>query len=119
MAEWRRVLKPGGTMLAIDGDWFDPGLARVALRTTSDLMRAVKERHYPLRYKIRYASIRKGLPLYSLKPEKVSGYLQEAGFTDIQIRLMKDLCRSARDEGSLLDKLDYAHPIYSIRCVKQ
>ncbi|OPY26315.1 MAG: hypothetical protein A4E28_02602 [Methanocella sp. PtaU1.Bin125] len=118
MAEWRRVLKPGGTMLAIDGDWFDPGLARVALRATSDLIRMIKERHYPFREKRRYASIRKDLPLYSLKPEKVSRFLREAGFRDVRIELMDDLCTSARKRGSLLDRLDYAHPIYFISAVK-
>jgi len=54
-----------------------------------------------------------------LKPDQVSRFLNEAGFEMINIERMDALCRSARKKGNLLDKLDYAHPIYPINAVKK
>ncbi|MGD6851762.1 MAG: class I SAM-dependent methyltransferase [Candidatus Bathyarchaeia archaeon] len=118
IAEWFRVLKHGGIMIAIDGDWYDPGLYWRIVRGSSDIIHAIKERHYPLRQRRRYASIKKNLPLYSLKPDRVSSFIQEAGFANIQIEPVDNLCSSARKRGNLLDKLDYAYSIYFIKAVK-
>ena len=36
--EWKRVLKPGGKIFAIDGDWFNPRPSRRVKRTLSECL---------------------------------------------------------------------------------
>lgn len=116
--EWKRVLKDGGSIIAIDGDWFDKGLVSRTIRTASDLVRIFQGNKYPYYFWKHYGSMKKNLPLYSLKPEQVTRYFKEAGFVDISIERMDYLCSSARSKGKLLDKLDYSNPIYFIKARK-
>jgi len=119
LSEWKRVLKKEGMIIAIDGDWFSSGIFLKSIRTVSDGIRSIKERTFHNPFKQHYSLIKNDLPLYSLKPDRVLGFLNDAGFEDINIELMDSLCRSARKKGNLLDKLDYAHPIYLIKAVKR
>jgi len=119
LSEWGRVLKKDGMVIAIDGDWFNSGIFLRSIRTVSDCIRSIKERKHQNPYKQHYNLIKNDLPLYSLKPDRVFRFLNDAGFEKINIERMDSLCRSARKKGSLLDKLDYAHPIYCIKAVKR
>lgn len=119
LSEWKRVLKKDGMIIAIDGDWFSSGIFLKSIRTISDGVRSIKERNHHNPFKQNYDLIKNDLPLYSLKPDQVSRFLNDAGFEKINIERMDDLCRSARKKGNLLDKLDYAHPIYFITAVKK
>jgi|LSQX01.1.fsa_nt_gb ubiquinone/menaquinone biosynthesis C-methylase UbiE len=119
LLEWKRVLKKDGMIIAIDGDWYSSGIFLKSIRTVSGLIRSVKEINRQDPFKNQYQLIKNDLPLYSLKPDRVFGLLNDAGFEEINIESMDSLCRSARKHGSLLDKLDYSHPIYFIRAVKK
>ncbi len=44
--EWKRVLKPGGRIFAIDGNWFDSRPDRCIKRLISGAARFVKRNHY-------------------------------------------------------------------------
>lgn len=117
--EWKRVLKDDGSIIAIDGDWFDKGLVSRTIRTASDLVRIIQGNKYPYHFWKHYDLLKKDLPLYSLKSENVTRYFKDAGFKDISIERMDALCSSARSKGKLLDKLDYSNPIYLIKALKQ
>jgi len=119
LSEWKRVLKKDGMIIAIDGDWFSSGIFLKSIRTISDGIRSIKERNFHNPFKQHYNPIKNDLPLYSLKPEQVSRFFNDAGFENIKIERMNSLCRSARKKGNLLDKLDYAHPIYFMKAVKK
>lgn len=119
LSEWKRVLKKDGMIIAIDGDWFSSGIFLKSIRTISDGIRSIKERNFHNPFKQNYNLIKNDLPLYSLKPDRVFGFLNDAGFEKINIERMDALCRSARKKGNLLDKLDYIHPIYFIKAVKR
>ena len=113
------MLKKDGMIIAIDGDWFSSGIFLKSIRTISDGIRSIKERNFHNPFKQHYNPIKNDLPLYSLKPEQVSRFFNDAGFENIKIERMNSLCRSARKKGNLLDKLDYAHPIYFMKAVKK
>jgi hypothetical protein len=113
------VLKKDGMVIAIDGDWFSSGIFLKSIRTISDGIRSIKERDFHNPFKQNYNLIKNDLPLYSLKPDRISRFLNDAEFEMINIESMDALCRSARKKGNLLDKLDYAHPIYFIKAVKK
>jgi ubiquinone/menaquinone biosynthesis C-methylase UbiE len=119
LAEWKRVLKRDGMIIAIDGDWFSSGIFLKSIRTISDSIRSIKERNFHDPFKQNYNLIKNDLPLYSLKPDRIFRFLDDAGFEGINIERLDALCHSARKKGNLLDKLDYAHPIYLIVAVKR
>lgn len=118
MAEWNRVLKTGGVAIAIDGDWHSASPYIRSVRRLSEIVRYLKKDDYLPTFRKHYDPIMRDLPLYCLKPELVRGMLERAGFGAIGVRRMDGLCRSARRKGGLLDKLDYAYPIYVIRAEK-
>jgi ubiquinone/menaquinone biosynthesis C-methylase UbiE len=119
LSEWKRVLKRDGMIIAIDGDWFSSGIFLKSIRTISDSIRSIKERNFHDPFKQNYNLIKNDLPLYSLKPDRIFRFLGDAGFEGINIERLDALCHSARKKGNLLDKLDYAHPIYLIVAVKR
>ncbi len=119
LSEWKRVLKKDGMIIAIDGDWFSSGIFLKSIRTISDGIRSIKERNFHNPFNQHYNPIKKDLPLYSLKPDRVSRFLNDVGFENINIERMNSICSSARKKGNLLDKLDYAHPIYLMKAVKK
>lgn len=87
-AEWRRVLRPGGTLLVVDGNWAAPrsSLARVrrwlADRLCPAAPRSVEdiERHEDIRSRLFYAN---GLAADGLKDDlRAAGF---ATFTDLPV----------------------------------
>jgi ubiquinone/menaquinone biosynthesis C-methylase UbiE len=82
--EWKRVLKPGGMVFAIDGDWFDPRPSRRVKRVLSEWTeRFVKKNQSTSFFKDYYGPIRSSLPLYEkISPENASLLFSEIGFVN-------------------------------------
>ncbi|HEY3361976.1 MAG TPA: class I SAM-dependent methyltransferase [Methanosarcina sp.] len=118
LTEWKRVLKDGGTIIAIDGDWNEQKLSRRIWIKASDFLRGVKEGKYMKKYKKQYDPIKKDLPLFSLKPEHVSNIFKDSGFESVSIQRMDEPSRLVRKKGSLLDKLYFSNPVYFIKAEK-
>lgn len=118
LMEWRRVLRDGGTIIAIDGDWHEKSLSGRIRRKAAKTLRGVKEGKYMKIFEKQYEPIKKDLPLFSLKPDHVSKIFRDSGFKTVSIKRMDDLCKSAREKGGLLDKLDFSNPIYFIKAEK-
>ncbi|AKJ38029.1 class I SAM-dependent methyltransferase [Methanosarcina barkeri] len=118
LSEWKRVLKKDGMIIAIDGDWFNSGIFLKSIRAISDGIRSIKERNFHNLFNQHYNPIKNDLPLYSLKPDQVFRFFNDAGFENINIERTDYLCRS-RKKVNLPDKLDYASPIYFIKAVKK
>jgi ubiquinone/menaquinone biosynthesis C-methylase UbiE len=118
LMEWRRVLKEDGAVIAIDGEWSDHRLLGRLRRKATDTLRGVKEGNHMKTYRKQYEPIKKDLPLFALKPEQVHKVFKDSGFETVNIKRMNNTSKSSKREGGLLDKLDFADPIYFIRAEK-
>ncbi|MGH8909073.1 MAG: hypothetical protein ACRD0K_21925 [Egibacteraceae bacterium] len=71
----RRLLRPGGTLVVIDGDWFRNGWDPDQYREYAWYQTWVEC----------YADLVQDLPLFDLKgPQDVARFVVEAGFTDVK-----------------------------------
>jgi len=83
VGEWRRVVRDGGKVVAIDGSWF----GRFSLkRLIGRIGVALYERRNPLR-SCYSQEINKMLPLYSnLSPDRVVDIFEKAGLSDVSVK---------------------------------
>lgn len=118
LTEWRRVLKDGGKIIAIDGDWHDESLPGKIRKEVEGVSECENDKEYMKVYRKQYQPIKKDLPLYSLKSRHVSKIFKESGFETVSIKRMDYLCKSTKEKGGLLDKLDFSNPVYLIKAEK-
>jgi len=64
IAEWMRVLRPGGRIIAIDGNWFDPKPLKRISRWVSGHLTGFTDDRNPVPFSRFYQPIEKRLPLY-------------------------------------------------------
>jgi ubiquinone/menaquinone biosynthesis C-methylase UbiE len=119
LMEWRRVLKKGGMIIAIDGDWHSDGVISNPKSATSDTTKTTQEEDYPQVFKKHYDPLRKDLPLFSLKPEMVISCFKDAGFEDVSIEEIEKFYNSSEKKEKLLGKIDSSTPVYFIKSRKQ
>jgi ubiquinone/menaquinone biosynthesis C-methylase UbiE len=62
LAEWMRILRPGGKILAIDGNWFDPAVHKKMARKVSGLLAGFSKDRNPVPFRKFYEPIEKHLP---------------------------------------------------------
>ena len=86
LTEWRRVLKPTGTLIVSDGMWMNPTWKRahrVALRTLRGIFK--NGSMVSLRFFWSYAGLQKALPLYEgVHSTDAETIFRKAGFTRIR-----------------------------------
>lgn len=100
LLEWKRVLKPGGLLVIVDGTWYDKTsrtIKRKLWQMLSSLLILITERRVPC-YRDLDEDLRKNLWSTSAKrPQADAEMLRSLGFKEIQIadglnkRLMKNL----------------------------
>lgn len=126
-SEWHRILKPGGKLLVIDGDFVNPSpLSRLISRLSAlgqrlGLVKADK-RHGPGALAETHRSILSRVYFSDgARAEQVVRLLEEAGFTDIRIDYdLKAIHREQRRNFSLLKGLERAtQHRYAISAVKK
>ncbi|MBW8285161.1 MAG: methyltransferase domain-containing protein, partial [Rhizobium sp.] len=124
--EWHRILKPGGKLLIIDGDFVNPGpLSRLfsglsGLAQKLGLM-APDKRHGPGALGDTHRSILSRVYFSSgARADEVVRLLTEAGFSDIRVDIdLKAIHRQQRRNFSLLKGLERAtQHRYAISAVK-
>jgi ubiquinone/menaquinone biosynthesis C-methylase UbiE len=86
LAEWMRVLRPGGRILAIDGNWFDPAISKKVGRKLSGLLYSFSQDRNPVPFRKFYDPIAEELPLFKAsRPEQYLSLLAEAGLKDVTL----------------------------------
>ncbi|MFB9970953.1 class I SAM-dependent methyltransferase [Pseudoroseomonas cervicalis] len=106
LAEWARVLKPGGHLLVFDGDFATPnGLpGRLARRALAWLDRRAGVA--PAADLDRHAAIMRELPFgQGLTPEILAPLVERAGFTAIDVGPHAPIARAQRQGAPLRDRL--------------
>ena len=119
--EWKRVLKPGGRIFAIDGNWFDPRLGRRIKRTVSEWTeRFVKKNQYNLIFKDCYGPIQSSLPLYEeISPEKASFIFSENGFVNTSANPLLEVQKFRKTRQSFSQRILENNSIFLISGQKQ
>jgi ubiquinone/menaquinone biosynthesis C-methylase UbiE len=118
--EWKRILKPGGRVLAIDGNWFDSRPDRCIKRLVSDWSaRFMKKNQHYLIFKNHYQSIRNFLPLYNgISPKNVSALFSEMGFVNTAVNPLLEVHKFQKNRYSLMQRLLDDTPIFFISAQK-
>ncbi|MFZ2535451.1 class I SAM-dependent methyltransferase [Methanothrix sp.] len=87
ISEWRRVLKPGGRVVIIDGDWYhnEKSLKRTLWGYLSKLLILITERRYE-RTCYQDEDVKKELwSVEAIRPKADIELLENAGFKNIQV----------------------------------
>ncbi|AKB17244.1 MULTISPECIES: class I SAM-dependent methyltransferase [unclassified Methanosarcina] len=107
VSEWKRVLKPGGMIFAIDGNWFDPRPDRCIKRIISELAESfAKKNQYNLVFKKSYNPIRNSLPFYEkISPENISHIFSETGLVNTAINPLLGVQKFQKNRHSFLQRL--------------
>lgn len=100
IAEWMRVLRPGGRIIAIDGNWFDPAAKKRILRWISCQLGSLSHEKNPVPFREYYHPIEGNLPLYqSSRPDKCQALFEAAGLKEISHDCLDEVnlfyCRNA------------------------
>ena len=108
-AAWHRVLKPGGTLLLVDGDFVTKGwVARLMSRLSPTPTNRNMERHNSILSRVHFSN--------GARAEAVVELLKEAGFTDIRVDTDLRAIHRAQAQGlgwkkSLLRRCEHRYAI--------
>lgn len=108
LADWLRVLKPGGMLLVFDGDWARPTrLGRLASLAVRVIDRVVGEDpHYDGAMSEKHADIMQRLPFSEgLTAERLEPMVREAGFSDIAFPSRRSIAVAQRKDADLRNRL--------------
>ena len=120
VADWQRVLKPGGLIVVIDGDWFDTSFSYRAKRFLAHLLVAVTrfQNLWAIERRLRQGydgGFGEELPLK--RPgnrQKFPRLLAAAGFVDVRLRPMPEVDRAEKSSLSLAMRLNQPHEFFAV-----
>ncbi|HEX3553839.1 MAG TPA: methyltransferase domain-containing protein [Thermoanaerobaculia bacterium] len=120
VADWQRVLKPGGLVVVIDGDWFDAPFSYRAKRFLGHLLVAATrfENLWAVERKLRQGydgGFGEELPLKGPgNRQKFPRLLAAAGFVDVQLRPMPQVDRAEKAGWALAKRLNQPHEFFAV-----
>lgn len=120
LADWKRVLKPGGTLLVVDGDWFDDSFSYRAQRFLGHLLVLFTQFRNPW---AREKGLRQGydggfdqgLPLKGPgNRQRFPRLIAEAGFTDVRLIELPEVNRAERVGKRLAGRLIMPQKFFAV-----
>ena len=115
LAEWMRVLRPGGRILAIDGNWFDPAVHKKMARKVSGLLAGFSKDRNPVPFRKFYEPIEKHLPLYQAsRPDQYLALFEVAGLKRVTLDRLHDANRFYRKHTSLSQWMANADSVFLV-----
>lgn len=115
LAEWMRVLRPGGKILAIDGNWFDPAVGKKLARKVSGLLAGISHDRNPVPFRKFYEPIEKHLPLYQAsRPDQYQALFEVAGLKGVTLDRLHEVNHFYRRHRGLSLWLDNANRVFLV-----
>jgi hypothetical protein len=109
-------LKPGGRILAIDGNWFDPSAGKKLARGFSDLLSGFSINRNPVPFSMFYKPIEKHLPLYQASnPDRCLALFEAAGLEDISLDRLEEVNYFYKKNASFSFRLANADAIFLVK----
>jgi len=120
IAEWMRVLRPGGRIIAIDGNWFDPTPKKRISRWVSDRLTSFTDDRNPVPFSRFYQPIEKRLPLYrTSRPDNCQDLFIAAGLKMVAVDRLQDVNRFYRRNASLSFRLANSDTVFLVTGEKE
>jgi ubiquinone/menaquinone biosynthesis C-methylase UbiE len=109
LANWKRILKPGGRVIIIDGVWTPRDIPGRIRHLGVNLIRRLKGDRHHANWKKAYVQDLSQLPFFGgAEPEKINTLLQQGGFTAIRKDDMASILAFERRNGPLEYRIAYA-----------
>lgn len=116
LAEWMRILKPGGRILAIDGNWHDPSASKKLARRISSIVAGLSHENNPVPFRRFYEPIGKDLPLFeNSRPDRCRELFKAAGLDDVAIDNLRDVNRFYGSHTNLSYRLANADTVFLVK----
>jgi ubiquinone/menaquinone biosynthesis C-methylase UbiE len=94
LEEWKRIVKPGGRIIAVDGLWFSPSASDTVRKAASEVIRRALEGTASTGFSRYYEDLKGDLPLYAQRDTKrVRQLFDDAGLADVELSALKDVQR--------------------------
>jgi len=115
LAEWIRILKPGGRIIAIDGNWFDPSFHMKIRRMLARPISALFGGGNPAPFGRFYNPIKHELPLFSIiSPSKLETLFRKAGLENIFIDNLSEVNDFNKRHSYPYYKVAYKDPVFLV-----
>ncbi|SMB89692.1 Ubiquinone/menaquinone biosynthesis C-methylase UbiE [Desulfonispora thiosulfatigenes DSM 11270] len=118
LKEWKRVLKPGGKIIIINGAWSTFGLGQKSISFLGKMLIAIQEQKNPWSGDYE-KDLKNKLPLYNnVEPLDIEKILKEIGFSDVSCIDMNDVYKEEVKALPLRYRLAYRHERYTVTGIK-
>ena len=121
VANWLRLLKPGGVLLTIDGVWIHQGFEPRLRRLLANILVSFKKKRIHRAWTKYYPANRKGIPLFGgTGPQSIAGLFERHGLTRVWTDSLDELISHEKKHAPIEYHLLYTqNPRYLVGGIKE